>query len=888
MVGTTIAHYRIDRQLGHGGMGEVYAAEDTKLGRQVALKLLPAPVANDPERLKRLEREARAVAALNHPNIVTIYSVEEARLNADATPRGGVVHFLTMELVEGRTLREITANGALKPERFFRIAVQIAEAVGAAHQRGIVHRDLKPANVMVASDGRVKVLDFGLAKWTADHLTATPDALSTEPLTGDRTILGTAAYMSPEQAEGRPLDQRSDIFSLGVVLFEMATGRLPFKGQSAASTISSILRDTPPALPDLAPQLPLALDRIVQRCLAKDPERRYQNAFDLARDLEDLHQVEMGGPRARRASRRGRVAGAVTTLVLLAVIAGLLIWRLGRDQGRAREIATIERLTVEAGAEQFPGFSPDGKWIVYAGEASGNVDIYLRAMGGQAFNLTSDTPAADYQPAFSPDGERIAFRSDREGGGLFVMGRTGEAVRRLTHAGFNPAWSHDGRRIAFTTEAVTFNPYSRETNSELWVVDVEAGDARRVTQGDAAQASWAPSGRRLVYGRRFGTPSQADLWTIAVNGDDAQPLTNDRHTDWNPVWSPDGRHVYFVSDRGGSMNLWRIAIDAQTGRARGKPEAIVTPAPYLANPSLSADGRRIAYSSVVQTQNIQRATLNPSTGRLEGEPAWLTTGSRLWSSPDPSPDGQWIAVYSRSGQEDLWVIRADGTGLRQVTNDTAFDRVPRWSPDGSWIATFSNRSGSQELWAIRSDGSGLRQLTTARTSAGYSVWSPDGSRLAASIGRGGIDALVHVFEPDKPWDQQQPQVLPPLEPSRSFLAMSWSPDGKRLAGQAGVPSAGIVTYSFQTGTYARLTDFGEWPTWLSDSRRIIFIAQGRHLYLLDTQTKKVDTLLSVTSREVIGPPRVTSDDRQIYYSRRSTEADIWVLTLKTSSSTKAE
>ncbi len=288
MIGRSLGHYRITAAIGAGGMGEVYRATDSKLGREVAIKMLPAAVAQDPERLARFEREARSLASLNHPNIVTIFSVEEA----DGS------RFLAMELVEGESLDTLLAPGGLPLSRFFEIAVPLADALSAAHERGIVHRDLKPANVMVTREGRVKVLDFGLAKLEAagsnPNLTSTPTESRAE-LTSEGQVFGTVAYMSPEQARGGKVDARSDVFSLGVVLYQMVTGERPFQGESAVDMISAILRDTPPSVTDRRADLPPHLARILRRCLEKDPRDRYQTSRDVHNELRDLRAETLSG-----------------------------------------------------------------------------------------------------------------------------------------------------------------------------------------------------------------------------------------------------------------------------------------------------------------------------------------------------------------------------------------------------------------------------------------------------------------------------------------------------------------------------------------------------------------------------------------------------------------
>ncbi len=447
MIGTTLQHYRIVREIGRGGMGEVYAAEDSRLNRLVALKVLPRELSADPERLQRFQREARALAALNHPGIVTIYGVEEA----------DGVHFLAMELVEGQTLADLLPRDGFPLPRLLSIAVALSDAVGAAHQRGIVHRDLKPGNVMIASDGRLKVLDFGLAKHESLRDAATEEA-TTRRLTAQHQILGTAAYMSPEQAQGLPTDSRSDIFSLGTIIYEMATGARPFRGDSAISVISAILKDVPAPPSDMKPSVPPDLDRIVRRCLAKDPSRRYQTAVDLRNELEELQSA--GGTsaatvrRRRSHQRRALIATAMALLLIAGGLAAAFAWRARRVSSVERSVprTAFTQLTSSPGVEWFPSLSPDGKWMVYAGTPGQYRHIFLQSVSGQnPLDITKDSTWDDDQPVFSPDGERIAFRSSREGGGIFVMGRTGEAVRRVTHNGFHPTWSPDGTQLAFTT-----------------------------------------------------------------------------------------------------------------------------------------------------------------------------------------------------------------------------------------------------------------------------------------------------------------------------------------------------------------------------------------------------------------------------------------------------
>jgi Tol biopolymer transport system component len=564
------------------------------------------------------------------------------------------------------------------------------------------------------------------------------------------------------------------------------------------------------------------------------------------------------------------------------VAAAAIVFFVARRRDAPPGAATFARITAMPGREWFPSLSPDGKWVVYGSDANGNFDVYLQSVSGaNPVNLTPDSPADDDMPAFSPDGERIAFRSSRDGGGIFVMGRTGEAVRRLTRGGFNPAWSPDGAEIAFTTGRMEVNPQNSEGLTELFVVGVTSGEPRRLVDADAIQPSWSPHKKRIVYGSRLlnNNRRRADLWTVPVGGGTPTPVLEDLPYDWNPVWSPDGGHVYFISDRGGTMNLWRVAIDEDSGRARGAPEPVPTPAPFCAHPAISADGKHFAYSSVLISANVQKLALDRATGAA-ADATWVTSGSRLWSDPDPSPDGTTVAFYSAvEPLGDLYLSGADGTQLRQLTSDAALDRMPHWSPDGLWISMFSNRSGRLQIWKIRPDGSDLRQVTDDAGGVAYSTWSPDSRRLAV-VPRD--VTKLYIVDANRPWSEQRPEVVSGFPGDRHEVRVnSWSSDGNRLAGDLGQTATvrGVLAYTFSTRKWERLTEFGEWPVWFPDSRRLLFGDGGKSLWVVDSLTREVKKIYS-GGRDVLGPPRLTRDGRTAFYSRRINESDIWLMTLQ--------
>jgi eukaryotic-like serine/threonine-protein kinase len=353
--------------------------------------------------------------------------------------------------------------------------------------------------------------------------------------------------------------------------------------------------------------------------------------------------------------------------------------------------------------------------------------------------------------------------------------------------------------------------------------------------------------------------------------------------DWNPIWSPTGDYLYFASDRGGSMNIWLVGIDEASGSQRGEPEPMTTPAPFAAHLSVSGDGQHLAFSSINETQNIYRLAFDPEKTEPVGDPTNLTTGSRRWSSPDPSPDGRWVAFSSQIQPEgDLYVIKSDGTGLRQLTDDDAIDRVPRWSPDGKWISAFSDRDGKRQLWRIGVDGSELQQLTDGEEH-GVHAWAPDGSRLASELpsrlnGTETSAAAIVDLRRQLPVRVTSMFKAAPA-PLHNFVPNSWSRNGKWIAGQNGYAVEGVSIYSVDTDTYTRVSEVGGWPVWFPDDRHLLVVSRGREFHVIDSVTKTSKMVFSV-ERDTLGPPRLTRDGRAAYFSHRVTEADVWLVNLQ--------
>ncbi|MCB9378997.1 MAG: protein kinase [Holophagales bacterium] len=881
MTGQQIAHYRLTAKLGEGGMGEVWRAQDTKLGREVAVKLLPAAFTADAERLARFEREAQLLAQLNHPNVAQIYGLETS----------GETHALVLELVEGPTLAEELKQGPLPLDEALAIARQIAEAFEEAHGKGIVHRDLKPQNVKVTEEGKVKVLDFGLARaidpgssGSARDLAHSPTLTSAGTQLG--VILGTAAYMAPEQAKGKSVDKRADIWAFGVVLFEMLSSARLFAGETVTETLAGVLKGEID-FAELPPATPARIRRLLRRCLERDPRNRLHDIADARIVLDEV----LGGavdaddaapaapaPAAAPAKRSVTLPIATVAAVGVALAAGYWLGHRGAGApvGRGAEARAphFQKLTFRPGIEGDPALSPDGKSLFFAAAREGSVgdlDIFFAPVGGKRpIDLTADSTDDDFYPAVSPDGRTVAFRSERAGGGIYLMGTTGESPRRLIDDCFDPAWSPGGDRIVCTT-VPTADPFNRGGSGRLRIVDVASGAATELASGDAAAPAWSPDGRRIAYwGLRDDESGRRDLWSVAVSGGEPVELTNDDPFDWNPVWSDDGSHLYFLSDRGGAPNLWRLAVDRASGRPLGAPESVGLPTEF----ALSADraGGRWAYTSRSMRSIVERRELDPER-RVVGERRQsILETTTLLQSVSLSPDGATIAYSTLFPRQDLFVARLDGGTPVQLTDDPARDRFVSWDPDGSRIVFMSSRGGRYEQWAIRPDGSGLEQLSRSREESSWSpALSPDRTKLSTRSERG---TQIFAASGATPWEavERIPAGDDPKE--ERFQGFLWSPSGDRLAGivrpQTSAPQAAV--WSFAERRLVRVGPEGDPVAWYPDGKSLL-VAVPKGLAVLDLSTGALRAVAGAGPADIYVAGR---DLRTLLVLSVDDEADVWL------------
>lgn len=748
MIGRTLDHYRIESKLGEGGMGVVYKARDVHLNRTVAVKVLPPEKIADPDRRERFVREARAASALNHPNIVAIYDIRSEE----------GVDFIVMEHVEGRTLDEAIPPKGMRVGDALKCAVQIADALARAHGAGILHRDIKPSNVMLTGEGRVKILDFGLAK-LADPVESSPDAPTmTRPLTQEGVVVGTASYMSPEQAEGREVDARSDIFSFGTVLYEMLTGRKPFAGDSWLAILTRILREDPTPPCQLVPEIPPELEKAVLRCLRKDPARRYQTMADLKVALEDLetesavesHPALPTAARVPSSWRRWVWAALAPVLVAAAFFA----WRARRAPTSGEPFRAVA-LTTFSGVERYPSLSPDGDEVAFTwnGPQQNNDDIYVQRIGsGSPLRLTTD-PASDFNPVWSPDDRWIAFLRGNSAGpmspvrfDLVLVPPLGGPERRLAEirarevawpAQTYLAWCPDASCLV-----VTDSP-GEEKPDALFVVSVETGEKKQLTRpqpptlADTSPAV-SPDGRALVF-RRTVSYSIGEMYLLALDEGIAAAGEPERRTSaaFNadyPAWLPGGKEI-LLSARGG---LWRLPVFEEDPPARLPFVGEDGVSPVVSHPRPGKPSRLVYARSFID-ENIWRIEAPAPGAPATSPPTVAISSTRAEIHPQFSPDGRRVVFTStRSGPWEIWVSDPDGGNAVKLTSmDASNTGGPSWSPDGRWIVFGSDQPGQFDLYVIAATGGKPRRLTSDPAFDQGAIYSKDGKWLYFTSNRTG-------------------------------------------------------------------------------------------------------------------------------------------------------
>ncbi len=917
---TTILHYRVISKIGEGGMGEVYLAEDTELGRQVALKILLSEVAGDEDRVRRFVQEAKAASALNHPNILTVYQIgmyEDSR-------------FIATELIKGETLRDRLRGEPLTMREVLDVAMQIAAALNAAHNAGIVHRDIKPENIMLRDDGFVKVLDFGLAKLAKDPAATTDseDATVAQVKTRPGMIMGTVQYMSPEQARGKETDARCDVWSLGIVIYEMLTKVTPFAGETANDSIAAILTKDPPPLDTSTPS---ELQRIIRKSLQKNADERYQTIKDMLLDVKNLkRELEISDelersqvPHATGSSNVGTAQMAenatvihsralstqnslpqqrssaeyivseikshkfafagVAIFVLLAIGAVFGIYKFsgtGAGGSAKKEFsladATITKLTTN-GKATFAAISPDGKYVAHIQLDGVETSIYLRQVATQS-NVQIVPPnetAFLSQVTFSPDGNYVYYDRNTSDSPVLSLYRVptlgGEPKKILDDLFRVVAFSPDGGRIAF----------SRKVNDsfQLLTANADGSNVEKVLDTNTKEGLdniiWSPDGKKIIY-----EIFKFELWENKDSGTTTffEIQLADHSTrkfsgkDWAHIfalsWSPDGRSLLMVaSEKKEPTQIWQISYpDGTAKRLTNDPDGYGTM-------SASADLSTLAVVKSISTSSLWVAPA--------GDPGLVrpvTSGAgKADDSPSWSPDGK-IFFYSVSGTKgDIWSVNVDGSGLKQITSTQEFEQSPTVSPDGRYVA-YVIYSGSAQVWLINSDGSGPRQMTKAGTGDWFTpTFSPDGRWLYCSENSDNKFTLWKIAvdgsgEPVKVAEKSIPGIL-------------ISPDGKQMAYfnlEAKPPQIEIAPIE----VFTPVKTFVPCPTcgggqWSPDGRSLVYIDTSKdgvgNLWAQPIAGGQPKKLTNFTSERIINFA-YSRDGKQIAYSRGTQTSDVLLYT----------
>ncbi|HYM76665.1 MAG TPA: protein kinase [Candidatus Dormibacteraeota bacterium] len=805
VAGQSISHYRLLERLGSGGMSVVYKAEDLELGRFVALKFLSDDLAHDAHAYERFHREARAASALNHPNICTIYEIGKQEDNL----------FIAMECLEGHSLRDVLRRGPLEFDRMLELALEISDALDAAHARGIIHRDIKPGNVFVTERGHAKLLDFGLAKLNAPQSLGATTTVSDSNLTSPGTALGTVAYMSPEQALGKEIDPRSDLFSFGVVLYEMATGTLPFSGNTTAAIFDSILHRAQAPPGRLNPVLPLECERIINTALEKDPDVRYQSASELRADLKRLKRdtdsdkilaTGSGSSRTVAIPRPGTVRHpfviAAATIVLLAVAAAWVFWPVP-----AARVVGSKQITRDG---FFKGqLVTDGSRIYFPEFANGHIVLaQVSASGGDTSGIPVPFQNANVF-SVSPDHSALLVSGFTPGtpAPFWALPLPTGSLRRLAEIeGTEARWSPDGRELIFVR------------GRDVYAADPDGSHSRKIRSFDdlVGNIRFSPDSQRLRLTLTPPGKNISSLWEMKVDGSDLHPLFPGWKTDAMQCcgdWTADGRYYIFeVQAAAGTLDLWAVRENRRWFQKQPEPVQLTTGPMWYKYPVSSSDSTHVyANGELLQGELVR---YDPPSRQFVPYLSGVSAGEA-----DFSPDGQWI-VYVSYPELTLWRARVDGSQRTQLTYWPLYAELPRWSPDGRQIAFVGTDAGKPwKIFLISPEGGTPQELLPQDRQESDATWSPDSKQIAfgrPSYGMEMAELDIQVLD----LATHQASSLPG---SHGFFSPRWSPDGRYVAALS-ADSKNLMRFDLATRQWSlwlRAEDGTVgYPVWARDSQSI--------------------------------------------------------------------